>query len=89
MQNLARETNTFRNTAAQTALPMRRHGSFTIGEGVGGSGLHLGGVLWRLMPWDHEARRMTIERYGAVAATTLWAADAIKNRYLKSPGALA
>ncbi len=67
MQNLARETNTFRNTAAQTALPMRRHGSFTIGEGVGGSGLHWGGVLWRLMPWDHEARRMTIERYGAGA----------------------
>ena len=26
---------------------------------------------------------------GAVAATTLWAAEAIKNRYLKAPGALA
>jgi gluconate 2-dehydrogenase alpha chain len=64
MQDLSRETCTFRNTSSQAALPMRRHGSFTIGEGVGGSGLHWGGVLWRWMPWDHQARTMVSDRYG-------------------------
>ena len=64
MQDLSRETITFRNNAKQQALPMRQHGSFTIGEGVGGSGLHWGGVLGRLMPWDHQARSVTLSRYG-------------------------
>ena len=65
MQDLSKETVTFRNNGSQEALPMRQHGSFTIGEGVGGSGLHWGGVLWRWMPWDHEPRRHIAERYGA------------------------
>ena len=37
LQNLARETLTFRNSLDQRALPMRQHGSFKIGEGVGGT----------------------------------------------------
>lgn len=69
MQNLSRETCTFRNNNQQTALPMRRHGSFTVGEGVGGSGLHWAGVLWRWTPWDHEARSKVIERGGAKLIT--------------------
>ncbi len=34
----AQETLTFRNTMAQTALPIRRWGSFLPGNGVGGAG---------------------------------------------------
>ena len=67
MQDLSRESLTFRNNGGQTALPMRQHGSFTIGEGVGGSGTHWGGVLWRWMPWDHEARSRIVARYGEKA----------------------
>lgn len=64
MQDLSRETLTFRNNSGQAALPMRRHGSFTIGEGLGGSGTHWGGVTWRWTPWDHEPLKHTLERYG-------------------------
>ena len=35
MQNGSRETLTFRNTASETALPMRQLGSFLPGEGAG------------------------------------------------------
>src|SRR5246127_1573748 len=38
MQNVSRETLTFRNSASETALPMRQPGSFLPGEGVGGGG---------------------------------------------------
>src|SRR6266436_2737997 len=40
MQNVSRETLTFRNTASEIALPMRQLGSFLPGEGVGGAGVH-------------------------------------------------
>src|SRR4051812_22431105 len=40
MQNVRRETLTFRNESSQTALPMRQLGSFLPGEGVGGAGVH-------------------------------------------------
>src|SRR5690606_1601693 len=36
MQDLRRETLTFRNSETQTALPMRQLGSFLPGQGVGG-----------------------------------------------------
>src|SRR5262245_31887030 len=36
MQDLSRETITFRNNLSETALPMRYLGSFKPGEGVGG-----------------------------------------------------
>src|SRR6266550_1986612 len=39
MQNPARDTLTFRNRQSDTALPMRRLGSFLPGEGVGGAGV--------------------------------------------------
>ena len=44
MQNVARETLTFRNDSNQTALPMRQLGSFLPGEGVGGAGVHWNGA---------------------------------------------
>lgn len=64
MQDVTKETLTFRNTAAQTALPMRRLGSFLPGEGVGGAGVHWNGFTWRWLEWDHEARKQTVGRYG-------------------------
>jgi gluconate 2-dehydrogenase alpha chain len=64
MQDLSRETLTFRNAVTETALPMRRLGSFLPGEGVGGAGAHWNGVTWRFLPWDFETRSRTIARYG-------------------------
>src|SRR5207249_3258153 len=64
MQDLSRETITFRNNAAETALPMRQLGSFRPGEGVGGAAVHWGGLTWRFLPWDFETKSRTLARYG-------------------------
>lgn len=64
MQDMRRETITFRNSADQRALPMRQLGSFLPGDGVGGAGVHWNGVTWRFLPYDFEIRSQTIERYG-------------------------
>src|SRR3990172_12259345 len=64
MQNLSRETITFRNDMSEFALPMRELGSFKPGECVGGAAVHWGGVTQRFLPWDFETRSRTIERYG-------------------------
>ena len=67
MQNVSRETLTFRNTASEAALPMRQLGSFLPGEGVGGAGVHWNGATWRWLPWDHEPLKLTLARYGTAA----------------------
>ena len=64
MQNLSRETLTFRNAVGEVALPMRQFGSFLLGEGVGGAAVHWNGQTWRFLPWDFETRSRTIARYG-------------------------
>src|SRR5262247_2612740 len=64
MQDVSRETLTFRNNANETALPMRQLGSFRPGEGVGGAAVHWGGLTWRFQPWDFETRSRTLARYG-------------------------
>ena len=64
MQDLSRDTLTFRNAPNETALPMRRLGSFLPGEGVGGAGAHWNGQTWRFLPWDFETRSRTLARYG-------------------------
>lgn len=64
MQDVTKETITFRNNTSQTALPMRRLGSFLPGDGVGGAGVHWAGITWRWMEWDHEAYTRTVDRYG-------------------------
>ena len=64
VQNLARETITFRNNMSELALPMRELGSFKPGQCVGGAGVHWGGQTYRFLPWDFEPRSRTIERYG-------------------------
>ena len=67
MQNVSRETLTFRNNASETALPMRQLGSFLPGEGVGGAGVHWNGATWRWLPWDHEPLKFTLAHYGRAA----------------------
>lgn len=64
MQDLSKETWTVRHDPSQRALPYRNHGSFLIGEGLGGSGEHWNGLTYRFMPYDFEIRSKTIERYG-------------------------
>ncbi len=60
----AHETLTVRNNTDQTALPMRRLGSFLPGINVGGAGVHWNGQTWRFLPNDFVVRSQTIERYG-------------------------
>ena len=64
MQDLSRETVSFRNTEAMRALPMRRLGSFLLGDGLGGAGTHWNGMNFRFSPYDFQIRTMTDERYG-------------------------
>ncbi len=64
MQNLAQDTITVRNQISQEALPMRTLGSFLPGSGVGGAGLHWGGVTWRWNDTDFRAGSRYAERYG-------------------------
>jgi gluconate 2-dehydrogenase alpha chain len=63
-QDAARETLTFRNNRTQTALPMRRWGSFLPGAGVGGAGVHWNGQTFRFLPSDFVARSHNEARYG-------------------------
>ncbi len=42
-QQLARETVTVRHAPGDTAVPYRQHGSFLLGDGVGGAGVHWNG----------------------------------------------
>jgi gluconate 2-dehydrogenase alpha chain len=64
-QETARETLTFRNSVEQTALPMRKLGSFLPGTGVGGAGIHWNGMTFRFLPSDFLARSHNTQRYGA------------------------
>jgi len=63
----SKSTLTFRNDYREEARPMRRHGPFPWGEGVGGAGFHWAGWTWRHTPWDFKVRTAIIERYGARA----------------------
>jgi gluconate 2-dehydrogenase alpha chain len=64
MQNVARETYTFRNSSDQEALPMRVLGSFLPGDDLGGAGVHWNGQTWRFLPSDFLARSHNEQRYG-------------------------
>jgi gluconate 2-dehydrogenase alpha chain len=64
MQDAALETVTFRNQASQTALPVRRLGSFLPGTGLGGSMVHWNGQTWRFQASDFQLATHTRERYG-------------------------
>ena len=64
MQDLSKETITFRNTESMPALPMRQLGSFCLGDGLGGAGTHWNGMNYRFKPYDFKIKTMTDERYG-------------------------
>ncbi|WP_175615405.1 GMC family oxidoreductase [Piscibacillus halophilus] len=64
MQDTSKETITFRNNLDELALPMRQQGSFLLGSGVGGAGVHWNGQTWRFLPYDLEIKSMTEEKYG-------------------------
>ena len=63
-QDTQLETVTLRHSPAETALPIRRLGSFLPGTNLGGAGSHWNGNTWRLLPYDHKPRSQVIERYG-------------------------
>lgn len=65
MQDVSRETVTFRHTSADRALPIRQLGSFLPGEGLGGAGEHWQGETPRFFPHVFEMRKRLVERYGA------------------------
>jgi gluconate 2-dehydrogenase alpha chain len=63
-QPLAKETVTVRHSANDVASPYRRYGSFVLGTGVGGAGVHWNGMLWRASPEDLRLRSHIEQRYG-------------------------
>jgi gluconate 2-dehydrogenase alpha chain len=63
-QPLARETVTIRHGVNDIAAPYRKYGSFVLGNGVGGAGVHWNGQLWRASPEDLRLRSHYEERYG-------------------------
>jgi gluconate 2-dehydrogenase alpha chain len=63
-QPLAKETVTVRHGTNDAAVPYRRYGSFVLGNGVGGAGVHWNGQLWRASPEDLRLRSRLEERYG-------------------------
>ncbi|WP_136606623.1 GMC family oxidoreductase [Paenibacillus dokdonensis] len=63
-QDLSRETITFRGNEKIRALPMRSYGSFLLGDGLGGAGVHWNGMTFRFLPYDFQIKTQTIERYG-------------------------
>jgi gluconate 2-dehydrogenase alpha chain len=67
IQDPAMETVTFRHRLSESALPMRRMGSFLPGNSVGGAGNHWGGQHWRYLPSDHVVRTHLTQRYGSKA----------------------
>ncbi len=67
MQDLSQETVTLRHNASQRALPLRQHGSFQPGAGVGGSGEHWNALCPRFLPDCFELLSKTTEKYGAKA----------------------
>ncbi len=66
-QDVSRDTLTFRNRMDEMALPMRRLGSFLLGDNVGGGGVHWNGQVWRFLPSDFIARSHNEKRYGKKA----------------------
>ncbi len=64
MQDVAKETVTFRNHEGQQALPIRQFGGFLPGDGVGGAGEHWNGMTPRFLPDVFEMHSATVRRYG-------------------------
>jgi gluconate 2-dehydrogenase alpha chain len=67
MQDLSKETVTLRHDFRQRALPLRQHGSFQPGSGVGGSGEHWNAQVPRFLPDCFELLSKTTQKHGANA----------------------
>jgi len=65
MQDLSQDTLTFRHNPAQRALPLRQHGSFLPGAGLGGSAEHWNALCPRFLPDCFELLSRTTEKYGS------------------------
>jgi gluconate 2-dehydrogenase alpha chain len=65
MQDLSKETVTLRHSIEGRALPLRQHGAFLPGNGVGGAGEHWNGLCERLLPDAFQLLTRTTEKYGA------------------------
>ena len=63
-QDAQLETVSLRHSPSETALPIRRLGSFLPGTDLGGAGAHWNGMTWRWLPTDHKLRSHLTERYG-------------------------
>jgi gluconate 2-dehydrogenase alpha chain len=63
-QDTQLETVSLRHSPSETALPIRRLGSFLPGTDLGGAGAHWNGMTWRWLPSDHNLRTHITERYG-------------------------
>ena len=63
-QPLANETVTIRHSPNDVAAPYRKYGSFVLGNGVGGAGVHWNGQHWRASPEDLNLRSHIEARYG-------------------------
>src|SRR5579862_6369928 len=66
-QDTQLETVSLRHSPGETALPIRRLGSFLPGTDLGGAGAHWNGMTWRWLPSDHKLRSHITERYGKSA----------------------
>lgn len=60
----AQSTLTIRRRLDETALPMRKWGSFLPGNGVGGAGVHWNGQTWRPQPVELRLRSHIRESWG-------------------------
>ncbi|WP_322032166.1 GMC family oxidoreductase [Paraburkholderia sp. J76] len=63
-QDLSRETVTIRHGVNDLAVPYRQHGSFLLGNGVGGAGFHWNGMHYRILPEELQLRSTYEARYG-------------------------
>jgi gluconate 2-dehydrogenase alpha chain len=63
-QDLSKETVTVRHNIKEEAVPYRMHGSFNLGDGVGGAGFHWNGQTHRNLPEELELRTRYETRYG-------------------------
>ncbi|MDI4239075.1 GMC family oxidoreductase [Bradyrhizobium sp. Arg237L] len=64
MQDNVKETVSFRNSADQTALPLRRWQGFLPGTGTGGAAVHWNGQTYRFQPVDFIYKTHIEQRYG-------------------------
>jgi gluconate 2-dehydrogenase alpha chain len=64
MQDNTKVAVTFRNSSDETALPIRRWGSFLPGQGLGGSFVHWNGQSYRAQVVDFIYQTHILQRYG-------------------------